>query len=171
MKSWQSDKSWADKFIPEIAKILTQNAGTFLGVSVASDQEDMERATDLVVTVIGGQVAVKIRRDGYKKKYRDWTIRSFRKTGSKTELQKLIEGFAQWYLYLWTDNEIITDWILINMDKVRATNLLYIPRRPFSNNDGTYFIAISVPELKKHSCLVDEFRPSINYQAPLFRIY
>jgi len=178
MKSWQVDKCWADKFIPEITKILTQNAGAFLDVAIANDQDDMEKATDLVVTVTSGQVAVRIRRDGYKKKYRDWTIRSYRNSGSKTELEKLRDGFGRWYLYLWTNNLMIVDWILIDLNRARESGLLFKKRHHIQNKnknggpDGTYFVAISIPEIKNHGCLVNEFQPLLkDYQVPLFKVY
>lgn len=168
MKSWQIDKKWSDKFLPEIKRILVKNAGAFLEVAIAPDEDDQEKATDLIVTVDSGQVAVRIRRDGYNKKYRDWTIRSYRTSGQKTELEKLQSGFARWYLYLWTEQDSVNDWILVDLDKARISGLLFKQRHQISNNDGTYFIAISISEIKRYGCLVSEFSKVDTYQPPLF---
>lgn len=166
------DWNWSNQFIPDIKKILTKNAQIFLNIEIANAQDDMERATDFIVTVSSGQVAVRIRRDGYSNKYRDWTIRSFRSSGTKTELEKIRQGFASWYLYLWTTNNQIADWVLIDLNKVRSKGLLDIPRKQIPNKDKqTYFIAVPINEIKQNGCLIDEFQPNINYQAQLFRVY
>lgn len=169
MKSdWKSDKAWADKFLPDIIKILAKNAGEFIDIDEADIETDARMATDLVITIKGGQVAVRIRRNGYGK-YRDWTIRSRRDSGQKTELEKLQEGFARWYLYLWTTNSTIVDWILIDLNRVRDSGILQREYREISNGDGTHFIPIKTDTLKWHQCLIAEFQED-DYQPPLFKI-
>lgn len=156
MNKYLTDRQWADYFLPDIKDILIHNTHHIIKVEVANDDQDTRQATDMIITVGSGDVAVRIRRDGYKQKYRDWTIRSFRRTGNKTELMKLREGFCRWYLYCWTENNQIIDWILIDLDIVRRSGLLDKKRYQISNWDGTYFIAISVKELKDNNCLVSD---------------
>lgn len=140
----------------EIKKILIQNSMHFIGVRTATPNEDMRQATDLVVTVQDGDIAVRIRRSGYRSKYRDLTIRSYN-NGCRTELDKIKEGWGRWYLYLWecTENNIC-DWILADLNKVRELNLLE-NRKEIPNTDKTTrFISISADELRNTGCLVDE---------------
>jgi len=144
---WQIEKEWADRFIPEIKKILTSHAGLFVNVEISSDEIDQQQATDLIITIEGGQVAVRARRQT---NFRDWTIRSIVRTGNKTELQKIKEGFARWYLYLWTDNYKVVDWILIDLDKIRQDGILDKKRSHIPNGDGTWFIAIPTSEIKEY---------------------
>lgn len=165
---YKEDRQWSDKFLPQIKTILLQHAIILLSANIADDKKDTEQATDMIISVDGGDVAVRIRRAGYYKKYRDWTIRSFRESGQETELSKLRKGHARWYLYLWTDDkEKIIDFIFIDLNRVREIGLLDKKRKHISNKDGTYFIAISIPELKKNNCLVTKGQQEI-IQTSLF---
>lgn len=152
----KKDWEWADTFLPQIVDILKSNAIYILEIRIADSDKDTKEATDLVISVTGGDVAVRIRRGKYHK-YRDWTIRSVRDSGAKTELNKLRDGFAKWYLYLWTDSENIVDWILVDLERSRSSGLLFKDRRNISNGDGTYFVAIPVNEIKRFNCLVSEY--------------
>jgi hypothetical protein len=147
--SFSVDKKWANKCLPEVKKILRQYTLYFLEFLIAG----YKKATDMILKTSGGDVALRIRRGSYTK-YRDLTIRSFRSSGQKTELEKLRDGFAHFYLYLWTDGASIVDWILVDLDKARKTGLLYKQRHHFDNKDGTYFVAIPVSELKRNDCLI-----------------
>lgn len=147
--SYKSDKDWADGFLREIIEILRQNAPCFQNFSIADSSKN-----DVIIKTDGGDFAIRVRRDGYIKKFHDWTIRSYRANGQKTELEKLRDGFARWYLYLWTAGDSIIDWILIDLNRARETSLLYKSRHHISNGDGTYFIAITIRELERNGCLV-----------------
>lgn len=64
-------------------------------------EEDQKRATDfLTFTVNPFRVAVRLRRYKYFKDYsKQFTIRYSRPSGVKTELAKILEGFADYLLY------------------------------------------------------------------------
>jgi hypothetical protein len=136
----------------DIERIITENAMSFISVRIAENIEDLKQATDFVVEVIGGEVAVRIRRAH--QHYRDLTIRAVNR-GWKTELDKIKDGFARFYLYCWTDfTGSITEYILVDCDAMRACGILG-NRRVIMNRDGkTGFIAIPIGELSAGGCLV-----------------
>mgnify|MGYP000417957347 CR=1 FL=1 len=153
--SYTGNRLWSDSFTDQVVEILRANAMHMLTIRVATPEEDMHRSTDLVITVEGGDVAVRIRRASYLSRYRELTLRSYNVNGAKVELQKIIEGFGRWYLYAWADGDKITDWMLVDLNKVRESNLL---DRPYIiNKDGeTGFIAITDYELRKADCMIAE---------------
>jgi|GEM_PF-1830777 len=151
------DWEWADGHMRAIANVLQQNAMHLLSVHVAPAQRDLKKATDIIVTIDGGDVAVRIRRAEYRGKYRDLTIRSWRRGGVKTELDKLKEGFCDWYLYGWSDGHGgLADWFLVDLNKLRESGLL--EDAPFkSNHDSrTGFVYISDAKLRDRGCMVSE---------------
>lgn len=160
---------WAESHIEEIKQILIQNSMYLISIRTSTPDEDMKRATDLVITVEGGDVAVRIRRIGYHNKYRDLTLRSYN-NGHKTELHKIKEGWGRWYLYLWVgDNGKICDWILVDLNKLREANIWdTLPEKP--NTDGTTrFVWVSSYRLKSIGCLVAEYtEPKPAKQLQLF---
>ncbi len=137
-------------------KILRQNAMYFIDVEIADDHKDLTESTDLVVNIEGGaDVAVRTR-DKDNCQFRDFTIRSRVASGAKTELDKLREGFARWYLYAWELPKGAYEWILVDMDKVRESGILHEqwPEKP--NRDGrTWFIAIPLMRLSEADAIVN----------------
>jgi len=156
-----SDKVFANKHLPALARILKQNAMHLIKISVAAPADDFERATDLVIKVKGGDVAVRIRRAKYA--YRDLTIRTRTITGMKTERDKIKEGFARWYIYGWLkDDDTVGDWILVDVDKLRASKLLDTTDERV-NKDGSKFICIPYKVLEDKGCIIDSnMRPQLN---------
>ena len=148
-----NDKQWSDHFIPQVTRILQSNASKIISIEVAPPDADAERATDMTIKVVGGNVAVRVRRDATR--FRDLTIRSRRSSGRKTELEKIREGFADWYLYAWTINGTISEWVLVDLGRVRESGLLDKPRKEIPNKDGTtFFVGIPIAELEQNSCIV-----------------
>jgi hypothetical protein len=130
------------------------NASKLLKVEVANSEQDMKQATDFVMNVRGGKVAVRIRRD-VASSYRDLTIRSRRPNGTETELQKIKNGFADFYLYLWTMNDEIIDWWLVDIGKMRTTGLFDKPKPERLNKDkSSAFIWFTRPEIESAGALV-----------------
>jgi hypothetical protein len=154
-----------------IADVLRQQAMHLLSVSVASTERDLKRATDLVVTVTGGDVAVRIRRPRYNGKWRDLTVRAWRKSGVKTERDKLIAGFADFYLYAWSDGDGgLADWFLVDLAKLRATELLTSKPIQYNRDGRTGFISIKDWELEQTGCLVADKQAQPTLQPALFAI-
>lgn len=127
---WEQDKGWADGFGEQIRSILQRNVGQMVSVRSATDDEDAQRATDLVVTLDTGDVALRVRRDDCR--FRDLTLRYRRRPWGALEhpfvdgyeVDKIIEGYARWYLYLWTAGSTVKDWLLVDLDVVRAARLI-----------------------------------------------
>jgi len=96
MQAWQSDMKWSDKFLPEIKRYL----GEYL-ICAAPTEEDAERNTDLIVLKLDAvRIACRIRRNNYLIRYPyEFTIRSGRPSGIKTELTKIIEGWGDYFFY------------------------------------------------------------------------
>jgi len=148
-KNWKFSESWMD----EIKRILKSQAMHIVDIEVATPDEDMKQSTDLKIKITSGTVAVRIRRAFYN--FRDLTIRS-KNGNAKTEIHKLREGFARWYLYLWTnENKEICDWILVDVDAMRLCGLLADERPTKMNKDGyTGFVSYSINELDTAGALV-----------------
>ena len=149
------DWEWSDAHLEEVIDILKANSMHMLSIKLATPDEDMSRSTDLVMTVEGGNVAVRVRRQKYHSTFRDLTIRAWRSSGVKTELQKIIDGFGRWYLYAWADDNGIIDWLLVDLNKLRGSDLF---DRPYiiNKDNTTGFIAIKDSELKEAGCLIAE---------------
>jgi len=156
--SFSENWKFAKSYMPLIVDILRKNAMHIVRIEIATPDEDMKQSTDLKVTVAAGDVAVRVRRYNPQfcdKKYHDLTIRAYN-NGHKTELDKLRAGFAQWYLYAWTDNQGgFDDWILVSIDKMREAGLLDNNRKVKMNKDNrTGFVAYSLSELTGIDALV-----------------
>jgi len=153
--SYEIDRLWADGFTLQLVDIIRQNAMHIIDIRESVLGDDISNATDMVVSVTGGDIAVRIRRN--QTPFRDFTLRSQRISGAKTELQKIRDGFADWYLYAWTDKDIISEWILIDLKILRESGILDVARTEFRNIDGkTSFIVIPVRELELHGCIVSK---------------
>ena len=144
---YNSYRIQADRHIPEMMRILRENAIYFMDIEVAGDYKDTEESTDLIVSVKGGaDVAVRTRFASCF--FRDFTIRSRSFCGGETEIHKLRKGFAKWYLYAWELNNGFYEWILVDLDCVRQNGLLDKDWTEKQNADGqTQFIIIPLKEL------------------------
>jgi hypothetical protein len=145
--------NFAESKMDDIKRILKSQAMHIISIEVASPEDDMKHSTDLKVKVTAGDVAVRIRRGRIS--FRDMTIRA-KNGNAKTEIHKLREGFARWYLYMWADNSgKIDDWILVDIDKMRAAGLLNESRQVKMNKDGyTGFVTYTQFELKDCGALI-----------------
>lgn len=96
MGSWQQDKKWSDRFIPEI----TSHLGQIL-ITEPPAIEDMERNSDLMVFGMDSvRIGCRIRTHSYLENYaNEFTIRSGRPSGVKTELTKILEGWGDYFFY------------------------------------------------------------------------
>ncbi|MCC8163348.1 MAG: hypothetical protein LIO86_09370 [Lachnospiraceae bacterium] len=98
--NYGADRRFGDSFMPEVKAIL----GQFLLRDDFVD-EDKERNTDLIVLQMEAKrIGVRIQRYGYLKQYGDeFTIRYQRQSGYKTEYQKIIEGWGDYFFYGFAD--------------------------------------------------------------------
>ena len=114
--------------MPEIKKILGEHL-----ISEPSAEEDAKHNTDLIVLRLEAvRIACRIRKHKYLKEYGDeFTIRSARQSGAKTELTKIIEGWGDYFFYGFSDEreECLQQWILGDLKYFR----LYINRELIKN--------------------------------------
>ncbi|MCP4142520.1 MAG: hypothetical protein GY755_19960 [Chloroflexi bacterium] len=148
-KNWDYSESRID----QVKMILQSHAMHIVSIDVATPDADMKQSTDLVVAVKAGSVAVRIRRPY--QHYRDLTIRAYC-GGKKTEVHKIREGFCKWYLYAWEGKGgILSEWILVDIDKMRSSGLVYQDKKIKMNKDGyTGFINYSLQELSNIDAIV-----------------
>ncbi len=116
--SWKTEKNWSDKFLPEIKRHL----GEYL-IGEPPIAEDMERNTDLMVLHLDAiRIGCRVRRHKYLSRYAgEFTIRSGLKSGAKTELTKIIEGWGQYLFYGFCDEDEkrLSQWVLIDLNAFR----------------------------------------------------
>lgn len=139
-------------------------AKTFFNVETADFKKDTENATDLVLEMGSGDIAVRIRKSAYRK-YGDWTVRSD-SNGHRTEIDKLREGFARWYFMGYSQDDVsrLACWWLLDMDKIRQAGILEKRRKPHTNGDGTAFVAIPIAELERAGCVVASGKNQVERQ-------
>lgn len=137
------DKRWADRFLPQIKRILGEHL-----IGEAPFLEDAERNTDLIVLRLDPvRVACRVRRNSYLLNYSDeFTIRSGRPSGQKTELSKVIEGWGDYFFYGFSDAAEVTleRWTLADLRVFRLWFAMRlqadagtIPGREKPNQDGS----------------------------------
>ena len=154
MRQWEINKQRSDLYINSVRQIIKDNIKYLVEVVVASNEKDTKEATDFVIVLKGGDVAVRLRFWSCYTVKQEWTIRSRLDSGMETELSKLKKGFARWYLYGWVKDNILFSWMLIDLNMVREKKLLDLPWYEKSNHDGTHFIIVPNIDLYKHQCIV-----------------
>lgn len=158
-------KAWADKFLEQQYQILNScinlldfNKVKNRGVQVtpAPQFDDQHLETDVIMF---GQLRIALRvRRGQSSDFNDIALRSWLPSGNATEVHKIKQGFGDYYLYCWTtDGNLITEWILIDLDKFREEmdNCLTILNH--FNLDGSAFNTYSIQRIIETGCCVDEF--------------
>ena len=137
--SWQDDKAWADKNVRQARTIVG-----YYATQVACDVLDIEQATDLITE--RKQVAWRMRRRRNRDNFADFgntiTVRSKRPSGVPTELDKIREGFGDWFLlcYPHSNDEGIEHWGVFNLDVFREVDRDWgwiKNRRDIWNYDGS----------------------------------
>ena len=152
--NWKNDKKWSDKFLPIIKPILGYHF-----ISEPPIEEDMNHNTDLMVLKMDViRFGCRIRRYSYYKndKYKNqFTIRTSRPSGGKTEMAKIIEGWGD-YLFYGFSNEDETDlisWFIGDLNEFRAwlSRCFYNNRRPWevkkNIDNSSEFIAFNLKEM------------------------
>lgn len=155
IRTWLSDKAWADEFVPDAARVIRKVAPLVISVEVATDYADQHEATDLVLRVDGGAWCFRVRKPECR--WRDLTIRTSRPSGALTEWAKIQGGFGDYYLYGWTDTATaagrsLADWIVVDLDKFREHPIRLVGK-PAKNPDGVTFLAWPKSDLARAGVL------------------
>ncbi len=151
MNEFDINWNWQLAYMDDIKAILKSQAMHIVDIQIASPDEDLKQSTDLKIKITTGDVAVRIRRDI---PWRDLTIRA-KNGNSKTELHKLRDGYCDWYLYLWTEDDKIVEWVFIDINKMREADMFSDQRSVKMNKDGyTGFIKYTIQELENNNCII-----------------
>lgn len=154
--SYADDRAWSDRYLP-IMRILI---GPHL-LTPSPLEVDTKQAADLIV--LRGRdmtIACRIRRHGYADRYPwDITIRSKRDSGARTELEKIVEGWADWFFYghAALDHGALDRWVLLDLSLFRREFIREGLRQALGmqprmgpvakrqrNGDGTHFVAFDI---------------------------
>ena len=143
-RPYSEDREFSDRFIPTIKSIV----GPLL-LEEAPLEVDLTQATDLVILRARDlMIGARVRRPGYAAKYpHQFTVRSKRERGGKTELAKLIDGWGDWLFYghaVTEDRLGISPWWIIDLDAWRAHLIrdsqgYHWLGGEMPNGDGTWF--------------------------------
>jgi hypothetical protein len=166
---WLRDKGWSDRLLPEIKGILGHHL-----FMVAPREEDIEHATDLMALSLtlptGVRVACRVRRGDQLRREKAWgeefTIRSGRPNGVKTELAKILEGWGSHLFYGFADERLLC-WLLGDLSVFRlwfhrwsATHGGALPGKEIWNRDqSSRFLAIPVEDLPAEFVLARGLAP------------
>lgn len=125
MTGWQEDKRWSDRFLIQIKRILGE-----LFIGEANEEEDQKHNTDLIVLCIESiRVGCRVRKAYYLDKWpNDFTIRCARPSGTPTELEKMLDGWGDYFFYGFADEQEknITAWRVITLERLRAYIAWYL---------------------------------------------
>jgi hypothetical protein len=142
---YRENRTWSDKFIPEIKKIVGPQL-----LDEASFEVDATEATDLIVFKAKDiRIAARVRKAGLRGDFlHQFTLRSKVRSGTKTELEKISEGWGDlmFYAHANADETSFDRWFLIDLAAWRAQIIADSFREPRllrhdeqSNSDGTAF--------------------------------
>lgn len=147
---WMRDKAWSDRYSPHIQAIL---GSVFF--KPASLVEDQRRNTDFDLEFSAGdiRVAARLRKPRDARYMPEFTIRSARPSGTKTELDKVREGWGDFLFYgfVHLDEVHIGHWVIVNLTGFRGQEpYLRFTSKP--NRDwSSEFRAYSTFDLWPHS--------------------
>ena len=151
---YREDRAWSDGYLPRVREIV----GPHLLVP-APLERDQSEATDLIVMRARDMtIGVRLRKPGYAGRFPgEFTIRSSRDSGAKTELAKIVDGWGDWLFYGHTDmSNDIPEWVIVDLHALRAAfirrpDILHRPDNRTSgkrsNGDGTAFMFFRVSGL------------------------
>jgi hypothetical protein len=102
-KSYRNNRAWSDQYMDEVKRILS----TYFSAPVTEGSliEDLKQNTDLKVLCKDNiSIAVRIRRQDFIYRYgNEFTIRRLNHQRKKTEFQKIIEGWGDYFFYGFAD--------------------------------------------------------------------
>lgn len=133
--TWEDEKAWSDKYLQEIRMML----GLVLFQEPPIEQ-DMIQNTDLrIFTANDVRITCRIRRNKYINYKDDFTIRAKSRTGTPTELDKLLYGFGDYIFYGFApadeSNRWLAYWTIGDLSVFRS-EYPTLSNRELKNNKG-----------------------------------
>lgn len=169
LRPWQVDKAWSDGLLTQIKREL----GPYVLVE-APQVEDLKRGTDLMEVTLtlstGLRVACRVRRGEQLRRDLSWggefTLRSSRPSGVRTELTKIIEGYGTHFFYGFAEEELLC-WFLGDLNVFRlwfarcsCRRQGIPPGKEIENADGTRFRVFALDELPAEFLIGRQLPPS-----------
>lgn len=157
LKVVKKDWDWSNLFLPVIRSLV----GPHLLESASLDV-DRKRAADLVVMRAKNlMIACRVRRPVKRAEYlNQFTLRSRRESGAKTELGKIVDGWGDWMFYGIAANETdskLARWYLIDLHAFRAhliRNQSRLLTGEQSTRDGTCFRWFDIQSFPKEPAIL-----------------
>ena len=118
-RTYKKDRKKYDTYLPNVKKILIETSKRPIKVETANKDLDNSQATDLLIYDEDKvyKMGCRLREDkSSTDHYRDFTIRSKRLCGAKTEIDKL--KCTDFYFYGWILNGKIINYMIINTKKL-----------------------------------------------------
>jgi len=154
--SYEDQRQIADKYMGVIRPLIEKCVRQTITISVADPENDMKFATDYVVKTDGVSIGCRTLNIENFLKYPNFTIRSALKSGCKTELHKVKEGYPRWYFLGW--HEAITKkvdlWVFIDMDKFRKTSInnpVIVDK--WNDDGGSAFNTYNINDMLNDGCI------------------
>lgn len=141
MIGWMRDKKQSDIYLPEVKRIL----GEFVIFEGTTRQDQFENTDLIVLTANQIRIGVRIRNPGFLTKYgHEFTVRCARPNGTKTELEKIMDGWGDYFFYGHGDGARLVAWGIGRLEELRRhimlERLIYgdtYPRPTKTNHDGS----------------------------------
>ena len=115
---FDADFAFSQRFIPAMTRILADHL-----IVQSTITQDRREATDLVILQCDGfRIACRVRRHKRRARYgHQFTIRTDRPSGARTELQKVLAGWGDYLIYGFVDVDERTfdHWLLGDLDVFR----------------------------------------------------
>lgn len=138
MTGWKSDFAFQRPFAPRVKQI----GGPHILEEAPLDIDQHEATDFMVLRARDLRIACRIRKYQYFSRWPwEFTIRSLRETGSKTELAKILEGWGDlaFYAFAAPRGPDFVRWTLFDLDVFREAFRRGMCGSKNSNHDGTYF--------------------------------
>lgn len=147
MSDWVSDYQWARPFDRQVKMAI----GPYV-IGNACAEDDQDRATDMILVTDRVRIACRLRRWSqhvFSRYGEQFTVRSSRESGTRTELAKILEGWGDLFFYGWADPQTrrLREWSLIDLAGFRTFHAeskasgKCIVADAVDNGDGTRFVA------------------------------
>ena len=163
LTTFEENKSFADSFIEQQREILNNNvdvldfnkAKKHHMYRLGTPEEDIYHEADMIIFEFCSlKIALRVR-NGHSYDHGDIAIRSKTAYGNRTELDKIVDGEGDYYLYCWTDDSNnISEYILFDLDMFRDTMDETLSQNNIPNGYGGAFSTFSIHEMLKGDCVV-----------------
>lgn len=171
----QRNAAWASQYDDALIAILHKNSVHLHRYERASFEQDTREATDRVAVTDKGTIAERVRREtcGFRDITLRYRIRRNDQPERGLEADKIMAGHARAYLYAWARQHGGLDYMLLDLDRVRAHRLIEQAieqgREIWNRNTPESFTWITFRELVGADSILDvdlDLPPRLRMQTP-----